>query len=287
MTTRKVLVARAWPRELRHREPSEREVCDWAGELVNQLLGRVKNALLPFGLVARAEHAYRRDRQARPSRPAFHEPRAPLLLRHSVGTLLIYFDAAIAEGLSLTGDASAAACARRRRSPLLRDASPTSPAPASIRAKLALLAGVPVSARLLLALFVVNDARQRATSAASLGSIEDLAQLSVVHRRRPPRRAGRARGGGDRRGAEAATPPKLDATPSIDARRETDAAAKRLESFLSTRDRSKLPPRLTERPRDRREAALRDLRRSADASTTSRSSWTSSSPSTVPPAPAS
>jgi hypothetical protein len=50
MTTRKSVVARAWPPELRHRTPTEREVCDLAGELLNQLLGRVKNGLSPFGL---------------------------------------------------------------------------------------------------------------------------------------------------------------------------------------------------------------------------------------------
>ena len=50
MTTRQDLVELAWPFELRHQPPSERDVCDWAGELVNQLVGRVKNALVPFGL---------------------------------------------------------------------------------------------------------------------------------------------------------------------------------------------------------------------------------------------
>ncbi|MGO8992491.1 MAG: chemotaxis protein CheX [Polyangiaceae bacterium] len=106
MTTRKVLVARAWPRELRHREPSEREVCDWAGELVNQLLGRIKNALLPFGLVLEqstptvvvGKHVHRAPPSTNLARRYYFDT--------SVGTLLIYFDAAIAKGLSLTGDAS-------------------------------------------------------------------------------------------------------------------------------------------------------------------------------------
>jgi chemotaxis protein CheX len=105
MTTRKDLVARAWPRELRHREPSEREVCDWAGELVNQLLGRVKNALLPFGLtleqstptVVTGKHVHRAPPSTNIARRYFFET--------SVGTLLIYFDAAMAKGLALGGDA--------------------------------------------------------------------------------------------------------------------------------------------------------------------------------------
>ena len=51
MTTRRQLVASAWPKDLRDRTPSESDVCDWAGELVNQLLGRVKNGLVPYGVV--------------------------------------------------------------------------------------------------------------------------------------------------------------------------------------------------------------------------------------------
>ena len=106
MTTRKVLVAQAWPRELRHREPTEREVCDWAGELVNQLLGRVKNALLPFGLtleqstptVVTGKHVHRAPPSTNIARRYFFVT--------SVGSLLIYFDAAMAKGLSLAEDAS-------------------------------------------------------------------------------------------------------------------------------------------------------------------------------------
>lgn len=105
MTTRKDLVARAWPRELRYREPSEREVCDWAGELVNQLLGRVKNALLPFGLtleqstptVVTGKHVHRAPPSTNVARRYFFET--------SVGSLLIYFDAAMARGLAFS-DAS-------------------------------------------------------------------------------------------------------------------------------------------------------------------------------------
>ena len=104
MTTRKSLVARAWPCELRHREPSEREVCDSAGELVNQL-GRVKNALLPFGLRLEQSIADRRDREDQ------WAPASTNVARHyhfdtSVGSLLVYFDAAMARGFALTGDPS-------------------------------------------------------------------------------------------------------------------------------------------------------------------------------------
>src|SRR5277367_5156431 len=66
---------------------------------------------------------------------------------------------------------------RGRRSALLRE-NMRLMVRTSIRAKLALLAGVPVVGALLLALFVAHDARQQAASAASLGSIEDLARLT-------------------------------------------------------------------------------------------------------------
>ncbi len=114
----------------------------------------------------------------------------------------------------------------------------------SIRAKLALLAGVPVIGALLLALFVVRDANVRATSAASLGSIEDLARLTatmteVLHAVQDER---------------AITSMAAGVTGVVDvdlasrattAAQATDAAEKRLDGFLALRARSKLPPRLT------------------------------------------
>ncbi len=101
MTARKDVVARAWPEELRERAPSEREVCDWAGELVNQLLGRVKNALVPFGLVLE---------QSTPTVvTGLHVHRAPAstaVARRYVfgltsGSVAIYLDAVVADGFEL------------------------------------------------------------------------------------------------------------------------------------------------------------------------------------------
>src|SRR5271170_7018283 len=114
----------------------------------------------------------------------------------------------------------------------------------SIRAKLALLAGVPVIGALLLALFVVRDANLRAASAASLGSIEDLARLTatmtdVLHAVQDERAV---------TSMAAGTRGKVSADlgrRAADAALATDAAAKRLDGFLARRDRSKLPPRLT------------------------------------------
>jgi two-component system chemotaxis sensor kinase CheA len=114
----------------------------------------------------------------------------------------------------------------------------------SIRAKLALLAGVPMLGALLLALFVVRDATQRAASAASLGSIEDLARLTsyiadVLHAVQDERATDAL---GDSLEVAAGTPRLGEAAAA--AARATDAAAGRLDAFLSTRDRSRLPARL-------------------------------------------
>jgi two-component system chemotaxis sensor kinase CheA len=108
----------------------------------------------------------------------------------------------------------------------------------SIRAKLALLAGVPVVGALLLALFVAHDARQRAASAASLGSIEDLARLAsyivdVLHSVEDERAAWSIAEGLGPRGHQ-----------PTEAFHDTDVAAKALDTFLATRQRGKLPARL-------------------------------------------
>src|SRR5579862_678572 len=113
----------------------------------------------------------------------------------------------------------------------------------SIRAKLALLAGVPVVGALLLALFVAHDARQQAASAAALGSIEDLARLTayiadVLHAEQDERAVFATADGVD--GPRA----RLGAATQ-EAAHATEVAADRLEAFLSTRDRTKLPSRLT------------------------------------------
>src|SRR5271170_4378834 len=113
----------------------------------------------------------------------------------------------------------------------------------SIRAKLALLAGVPVIGALLLALFVAHDARQGAASAASLGSIEDLARLTayiaeVLHAVQDERAVSAIA-----EGAETAIPskPVSRSWSPTEARRHTDESAGRLEAFLAVHDRSKLP----------------------------------------------
>jgi len=97
MTTRKDIIARSWPTELRHRAPTENDICDWAGELVNQLLGRVKNVLARSGITLQ---------QCTPTVVlGWHVHRAPACTTVARayafgvggGLLLVYFDAAVAE----------------------------------------------------------------------------------------------------------------------------------------------------------------------------------------------
>ena len=107
--------------------------------------------------------------------------------------------------------------------------------------RLFLLAGVPVVGALVLAAVIAQDARQRAASAAALGSVEDLASLSsqmsatmfALH-------AERVQAAIDE-GATAheATRAELERQYRI-----TDVNRGHLERLLARRDMSALPPRL-------------------------------------------
>jgi chemotaxis protein CheX len=101
MTARRDVLARAWPADLRHREPSECDVYDWAGELVNQLLGRVKNAMVPFGLAIEQSTptvvtGWRLHRA-----PASTNVARSYLFEVGGGSIAIYFDAVAAPGFTL------------------------------------------------------------------------------------------------------------------------------------------------------------------------------------------
>jgi CheY-specific phosphatase CheX len=101
MTARKDVLARAWPPELRHRTPTDRDVYDWSGELVNQLLGRVKNALVPYGLsleqstptVVTGWHLHRA--------PASTNVARRYLFEAAGGSIAVYFDAVVGETFAL------------------------------------------------------------------------------------------------------------------------------------------------------------------------------------------
>jgi len=51
MTADRAFVIQSRPPELRDTVPSEIDISDWMGELGNQLLGRLKNRLIGFGVV--------------------------------------------------------------------------------------------------------------------------------------------------------------------------------------------------------------------------------------------
>ncbi len=111
LTARRDVLAHAWPVELRDRVPSDRDVCDWTGELVNQLLGRVKNALVPFGLTIEQSTptvvtGWRLHRA-----PASTNVARRYLFEAGGGSIAIYFDAALAPTFALvepSGDAARA-----------------------------------------------------------------------------------------------------------------------------------------------------------------------------------
>jgi serine phosphatase RsbU (regulator of sigma subunit) len=111
----------------------------------------------------------------------------------------------------------------------------------SIRKKIALLAGVPVLGTLILALALAQHARTQTAAAAALGSIEDVAQLSVhisrvMHALQLERaRTALVEGIESRLGDAGA-----DAALERD-RAATDAAEKQLERFFAGHDLSRLP----------------------------------------------
>jgi two-component system, chemotaxis family, sensor kinase CheA len=108
-----------------------------------------------------------------------------------------------------------------------------------VRLKLVLLTGVPVLGALLLSALIARDAQQRAQTADSLGSIEDLAQLTermtlVIHQLQRER-ARQAYGLGIK---------EQDGNAVARQHGKTDRALQSLERFLFGRDESKLPAKL-------------------------------------------
>ena len=101
MTMDRDLVVQSRPAELRAKPPSEKDLDDWVGELCNQLLGRIKNQLLPHSIALRANL---------PSTARGHSLRRALLgasisLRMSFLTgsssVCVYFDAKTPKSLDL------------------------------------------------------------------------------------------------------------------------------------------------------------------------------------------
>jgi two-component system chemotaxis sensor kinase CheA len=110
----------------------------------------------------------------------------------------------------------------------------------TLRTKLVFLAGIPALGALLLSLLIAQAARERAQSAAALGSIQDLADLTVrmtrvIHAVQMER-------------AQTALATGLDrvADPALETQRsKTDVALRSLDAFLAGRNLGALPPRLS------------------------------------------
>jgi CheY-specific phosphatase CheX len=102
MTARKDVFTRAWPAELKNRVPTEREVCDWAGELVNQLLGRVKNALVPLGLALQQSTPTVVTGRYLHRAPATTKVARRYSFEEGGGSVAVYLDASVAEGFALS-----------------------------------------------------------------------------------------------------------------------------------------------------------------------------------------
>lgn len=144
----------------------------------------------------------------------------------------------------------------------------------SIRAKLTLLAGVPVLGALALASLLWMQAQRGAESAEALGSVEDLAELSVglasLAQELQSERALGALVLGLGAKAVADDPLAPEAPAQLDTQAEdaqqrlaqqrhgTNVARARLHSFLSTRELARLPARL-QRDIETTQAALASL----------------------------
>lgn len=97
------LVEVALPPEVRDRH-SDEQLADWMGELANQLLGRVKNKLLNYGVslamgtptVVLGNDLSRKDKQA--------GVRRQFVFRHAADSLSVCFDAVAGAGLLLLPD---------------------------------------------------------------------------------------------------------------------------------------------------------------------------------------
>lgn len=130
-----------------------------------------------------------------------------------------------------------------------------------IRAKVLLLAGVPVVGTLILALLIAQHARTQTAAAAALGSIEDVAELSVhisgaIH----ALQLERARTALDEGYAARHELPRVSAQELERQRDATDRAVQRLGAFLDEHDLSALPGRLG---RDLAQATTQTQKRAA------------------------
>ena len=116
----------------------------------------------------------------------------------------------------------------------------------SIRTKFALLAGIPVLGALILGAVIALQGQKQAAAAAALGSIEDVAQLSVrisglIHALQLERARMGLHEGFEARGTDNSNRADVALGREYE---QTDAAQGQLETFLAGHDLSRLPARL-------------------------------------------
>ena len=95
------------PQELRGGEVTDAQVCDWAGEFANQLLGRLKNQLLRFGVTLGI------STPSVVTGHAIHHRTRPKIItlcsafRHADGSLQAFLDAMVVDGFELVEEGDA------------------------------------------------------------------------------------------------------------------------------------------------------------------------------------
>jgi len=101
MTLDRELVARSRPAELQAGPLTEPDLDDWVGELVNQLIGRIKNQLLRHQIeLEQSIPSVVRGRWLRRGIPGAAVS-CPLSFSHGSGTVYVCFDAMAQEALEL------------------------------------------------------------------------------------------------------------------------------------------------------------------------------------------
>jgi two-component system chemotaxis sensor kinase CheA len=108
-----------------------------------------------------------------------------------------------------------------------------------IAVKLAVLAGVPVIGALLLSAYITREAHERARSSEGIGSVEDLAELSVrmtttIGELQTERALAALSAGFE----------SSDTSALLSQEAKTDVAVRSMDEFLAKRDLSRLPRRL-------------------------------------------
>jgi CheY-specific phosphatase CheX len=107
LTTDRHMVTRSRPTELQANTPSEKELDDWVGELVNQLIGRIKNQLIRHHIdMELSIPSVVRGRWLRRALPDASISRQMIFV-HDIGSVYICFDAMVPEELELEEGADA------------------------------------------------------------------------------------------------------------------------------------------------------------------------------------